>query len=806
MNSSSQNKNNPAKELLLSSSVPQGKSTGQLQISDLQELSIWVNWREEMRGDKPTKVPYQPNGEPAKTNNVFTWSSYETTVEAAKNPKNSFDGVGYVVSKSLSILGCDLDECLRNGIITDKAFAEFVQRANSYTEVTPSDSGLRVLLYIPKGLELTAHSHTFNDAGLKFEVYNDVRYFTYTGRMYEDCNTIREITPEEVWELLSIVGYPWGKLTTHTFKLPPAMQRAEIADTRLLEIMFSAKNGDAVKRLYDGGIARYKGDDSAADAALCLHLAFWTRKDAEWMRRIWLSSPLGQRDKAQQRKDYQDLTIQNAIAQCREVYTPNPEVEPLSEKTIDTVKTSPEELEKKWKPYHKTEGAFIKTLQEEMQRLYAGKTLPLERNYIALISRHTAKPICKMDVSQSSAGKTKAADTALLFVSKDGYHKVDSSSPTAIVYNEEQYEHRMIVFGEIDSMPEEGAMASALRALISEGELVHEVTERGENGKFIVRVIRKKGPTGFLSTSTRTPKTQLATRTLVSGIDDSKEQTREVMRRIAQDFNEGAVEPTTEPFVAYDEWLNGNRLAVVIPFSRALAELLPADLVRMRRDITQLYRVIETTTLINQPHRDRDDKGRLVATMNDYDYARYLLADLFEDIVRGGITPQVRRAVETVQRLYYENGQSVTTAQVGEVMKIDRATATYHCKKAIESEYIENESLKGKPYKMKPGQPLPEDTSVLPTIEELSRYISDLTTQQLNTSAKENVEISTVGPLSGNLGGKETTLAGIDNKTGNDTLPLKPECLHDFYSISSDPNELMCTRCGTVPGLQVSLT
>lgn len=456
----------------------------------------------------------------------------------------------------------------------------------------------------------------------------------------------------------------------------------------------------------------------------------------------------------------------------QEVLKDKEAVESLGDKPED--KVSPEELEEKWKQYHETEGSFIRNLKDAIAKLYAGKTLPVERNYIALISRHTAKPICKIDVAQSATGKTKAADTALLFVSPRAYHKVDSASPTAVVYNKEQYEHRLLVFGEIDSIPEDGVMASALRALITEGELIHEVTERSEGGKFVVRRIKKRGPTGFLSTSTRSPRTQLATRTLVSGVDDSKEQTRLVMKRIAQDFGDGVETPDMEPFLAYDQWLEGNRCPVKIPYASILAEVLPDEPVRMRRDITQLYRVIETITLINQPHREVKN-GKLVATLKDYEYARYLLADLFEDIVRGGITPKVREAVNAVATLYRENQAVVTTAQVGELMKIDRTTAAYHCKKATESEYIENESPEGKPYKMKPGQPLPEDTSVLPTVKDLAAYMSGITIQRLNTqpkpeynaaradigagnSKKPDVEDSTVEPavesLSSKVGGK----------------------------------------------------
>lgn len=76
---------------------------------------------------------------------------------------------------------------------------------------------------------------------------------------------------------------------------------------------------DKVKQLYDGEL----GQKSEQDQALCNHLAFWFAKDMEVMRSVWLQSPLGQREKVQKRKDYQDLTLSKAITNTTEMYDPH---------------------------------------------------------------------------------------------------------------------------------------------------------------------------------------------------------------------------------------------------------------------------------------------------------------------------------------------------------------------------------------------------------------------------------------------------------------------------------------------------
>lgn len=75
---------------------------------------------------------------------------------------------------------------------------------------------------------------------------------------------------------------------------------------------------DKVRDLYEGRL----GQKSEQDQALCNHLAFWFQKDREVMRRIWLAAPMAQRDKVQKRTDYQNMTIDKAIAMTKEVYTP----------------------------------------------------------------------------------------------------------------------------------------------------------------------------------------------------------------------------------------------------------------------------------------------------------------------------------------------------------------------------------------------------------------------------------------------------------------------------------------------------
>ena len=56
---------------------------------------------------------------------------------------------------------------------------------------------------------------------------------------------------------------------------------------------------------------------------------------------------------------------------------------------------------------------------------------------------------------------------------------VRASSPRALVYNQEEFTHRSVIFSEADSLPEDGPAASAMRSLMTDREMSYEVVEKG---------------------------------------------------------------------------------------------------------------------------------------------------------------------------------------------------------------------------------------------------------------------------------------------------------------------------------------
>jgi hypothetical protein len=278
----------------------------------------WLLWRKELDKDgKPTKVPYQPNGVFAASTREREWC---TAAEAQL--AIGFDGIGIVFTGDKLVLGIDLDHIFEEGYETPPYALEFIQKANTYTEWSPSKTGLHAYLELTAPLDLIAHKKKIGahhpDEG--YECYTDKRFFTVTGEPYLETRPIRIATPQEAEELLKILGYPW-KTTSKTDRSEGTTARqSNDDDTTLIQKMFGAANGTDILKLWQGDISKYNNDDSAADMALCCHLAFWTNKNKDQMARIWRSSPLGARAKTKDRDDYVQRTVERACETVQESY------------------------------------------------------------------------------------------------------------------------------------------------------------------------------------------------------------------------------------------------------------------------------------------------------------------------------------------------------------------------------------------------------------------------------------------------------------------------------------------------------
>jgi hypothetical protein len=159
----------------------------------LQELDQWVLWKTVSRDSKSTKVPYSVYGTAASTTDPATWASFDNVVSTYDPSQHS--GIGFVFTASDQFCGIDLDGCRdpETGTVADWAIDEVI-RFSSYTEISPSQTGLKIWITadssLPKGRKQELRVPEIVAKTPAIEVYTQRRYFAVTGQVYKQYHHI----------------------------------------------------------------------------------------------------------------------------------------------------------------------------------------------------------------------------------------------------------------------------------------------------------------------------------------------------------------------------------------------------------------------------------------------------------------------------------------------------------------------------------------------------------------------------------------------------------------------------------------
>lgn len=163
--------------------------------AELKEHDHWLLWKwkdekDRKGGVKWTKIPLAVSGGPGKSNDPSTWCSFEAAWKAYV--EEGHDGIGFVFTNS-PFSGVDFDDCLDDDYQLKEGHIAGVglEVLDSYTEVSPSRTGLKVIVRgsKPKG--------RCSNAELGIEMYESGRYFTITGHRFEQTEpAVRRRTAE----------------------------------------------------------------------------------------------------------------------------------------------------------------------------------------------------------------------------------------------------------------------------------------------------------------------------------------------------------------------------------------------------------------------------------------------------------------------------------------------------------------------------------------------------------------------------------------------------------------------------------
>ena len=729
--------------------------------ADLRALDQWVVWKyEEVPGNpKPTKVPYRVANPDVKADSTKqgTWGSFEDALAAAE--VDGVDGAGFVFSKDDPLTGVDIDDC-RDPTTGElhPAASRIMLGLDGYTEISPSGTGVHII--VRAKLNGDRHSTKKTPWGGKFEVYDQERFFTATGgavvaapaplskdaarhaleRMEKPIGDRQEQLDALVSELLPPAPPPPPR--------PASGSGATADDHELLKRARKAKNGDDFTVLWDGGRDGH-GSESEADWSLCSMLAFWAGPDPDRIDSLFRQSGLMREKWDEPRGDstWGARTIANVLSTKTEFYdwnkpkrrrknasTPKSteQTEHNGENPVNTGEkvfggvpnispNTPNTLEP---PKLASEGNILGKFDEKMGECgLIGERHIARAVYLIHVSRRLPVPGRAVTKGDSSTGKSYATECALKAAAPEFLYVRTSTSALALFYTEQDLRHHTIVFYEANKLgDEDDDLARVVRTLLSENKLKHEATDSKTMSTVL---LEKDGPVAFISTVAKpTLDPEIETRILSFHSDGSDDQTAAVVKALLEAATNPKDPPDFTEWHQLDRWLASHPPAeVVVPWGTALGKFSLSGPPRLRRDITNLLSLAKAHALLHRGTREVDTRGRVIATLDDYEVVRALLADALAIATDKAVRSGTREIVEAVEKLRAEKKQPISLRAAARRAGRSPSTTSTDAMDALERGYLVNRSQRDRSYDLDVGDPLPTKEDLLPSKEQLAKSV-----------------------------------------------------------------------------------
>ena len=223
-------------------------------------------------------------GKFAESDNPETWTDFDTACKYAK--EHGGVALAYALDGTDGIACIDLDHCIgedgKRSALADEVLSKC---GKTYAEHSVSGRGIHVFGRT-KGTDLRSFS---KDGDMEY--YQDRHFITMTG----DGAGYSRLESFDTPEMKRLLERKLERRTEWKNVGKGEAGLSQMDDRELLEKAFSAKNGDTVRRLYNGEDLRHNHSNS--DMSLMNYLAFYSGGNVEQMTRIFATSGLYRPDK-----------------------------------------------------------------------------------------------------------------------------------------------------------------------------------------------------------------------------------------------------------------------------------------------------------------------------------------------------------------------------------------------------------------------------------------------------------------------------------------------------------------------------
>ena len=218
-------------------------------------------------------------GKFAESDNPKTWTDFDSACEYAK--EHGGVALAYALDGKDGIACIDLDKCIgEDGKRTPLAEEVLSKCGKTYIEHSLSGKGLHIF-----GKTKGADLRSFSKDG-DMEYYQGGQFIAMTG----DGTGFYQLGDFDTPEMKALLERKLERRTEWTNVGKGEAGLTQMDDRELLEKAFSAKNGDTVRRLYNGEDLRHNHSNS--DMSLMNYLAFYSGGNVEQMTRIFATSGL----------------------------------------------------------------------------------------------------------------------------------------------------------------------------------------------------------------------------------------------------------------------------------------------------------------------------------------------------------------------------------------------------------------------------------------------------------------------------------------------------------------------------------
>lgn len=315
---------------------------------EMKQLPQWVGFITEQKTKdgvpefnkdgtpRMTKVPVDVHTlSGASSTKASQWGKFDEAVNTigktatVRGNSGTVKGIGFVFrpqkDTDTGICGIDLDHIIdpNTGEINSAAL-DIIQTMDSYTEYSPSKTGVHIYYYGNNHPEWKNKIEGALGVGTCLEMYQTARYFTVTGQVFGDVKPIAE-REQQATDIQNRYAPKPQKELVITPPVEVSTTVTTLSDDEVIEKASKSKSGTKFMALLGGDFSEYGNDQSRADQALCNILAFWCSGDTKQIDRIFRKTGL-MREKWDEKRGantYGEITINEAVARCKEFYDPN---------------------------------------------------------------------------------------------------------------------------------------------------------------------------------------------------------------------------------------------------------------------------------------------------------------------------------------------------------------------------------------------------------------------------------------------------------------------------------------------------